>query len=127
MSTPSLPAKSPSPASPTRSHSPPPAEAAPPPPAPLTPRDKKLAALTSQNSHLTTTLATLQTTLTTSRAQLRNPALNGEDTVKRHIHLLHEYNEVKDVAMGLLSLVAEARGVAVGVVKKELGVGDGDD
>jgi hypothetical protein len=38
--------------------------------------------------------------------------------VRRHIHLLHEYNEVRDVAMGLMGLVAENRGVTVGVVIK---------
>ena len=36
---------------------------------------------------------------------------DADETVKRHIDLLHEFNEVKDVAMGLLGMVAENRGV----------------
>ncbi|KAI1928312.1 hypothetical protein LOZ58_001022 [Ophidiomyces ophidiicola] len=46
--------------------------------------------------------------------------------VKRHIRLLHEYNEIKDVAQGLLGLIAEARGVRHVEVQKEFGVGGND-
>lgn len=43
----------------------------------------------------------------------RNPEGKGTDTVQRHITLLHEYNEVRDVGMGLMGIVAERRGVGV--------------
>lgn len=43
----------------------------------------------------------------------RNPEGKGTDTVQRHIALLHDYNEVRDVAMGLMGIVAERRGVGV--------------
>lgn len=47
-------------------------------------------------------------------------------TVKRHIRLLHEYNEIKDVATGLMGLIAAARGVRVVEVRRGFGVQEGD-
>lgn len=47
-------------------------------------------------------------------------------TLKRHIKLLHDYNEIKDVATGLVGLVAEQRGERVKVVMEEMGVGEED-
>lgn len=47
-------------------------------------------------------------------------------TVNRHIRLLHEYNEIKDTAQGLMGLVADARGVRQVEVEKEFGVKEGD-
>ncbi|WEW56632.1 hypothetical protein PRK78_002080 [Emydomyces testavorans] len=46
--------------------------------------------------------------------------------VKRHIRLLHEYNEIKDVGQGLLGLIAEGRGVRYVDVQREFGVGGSD-
>jgi DNA repair protein Swi5/Sae3 len=46
--------------------------------------------------------------------------------VKRHIRLLHEYNEIKDVAQGLMGLIAEARGVRQVDVQREYGVKEQD-
>ncbi|KAJ5661557.1 uncharacterized protein N7477_009173 [Penicillium maclennaniae] len=46
--------------------------------------------------------------------------------VKRHIRLLHEYNEIKDTAQGLLGLIADARGVRQIEVEREFGVKEGD-
>ncbi|KAJ5126297.1 hypothetical protein N7448_005609 [Penicillium atrosanguineum] len=46
--------------------------------------------------------------------------------VNRHIRLLHEYNEVKDTAQGLLGLIADARGVRQAEVEREFGVKEGD-
>jgi DNA repair protein Swi5/Sae3 len=40
--------------------------------------------------------------------------------------LLHEYNEIKDVAQGLIGMIADARGVRVVDCQEEFGVGDGD-
>ena len=47
-------------------------------------------------------------------------------TVKRHIRLLHDYNEIKDVAQGLMGLIAEARGVRQIEVQREFGAGEKD-
>lgn len=47
-------------------------------------------------------------------------------TVQRHIRLLHEYNEIKDVALGLMGLIAEARGVRLVEVQREYGVKEQD-
>ncbi|THC94705.1 hypothetical protein EYZ11_005816 [Aspergillus tanneri] len=47
-------------------------------------------------------------------------------TVQRHIRLLHEYNEIKDIGQGLMGLIAEARGVRQIDVQREYGVGDRD-
>ncbi|GKZ35013.1 hypothetical protein AbraIFM66950_005452 [Aspergillus brasiliensis] len=47
-------------------------------------------------------------------------------TVKRHIRLLHEYNEIKDIAQGLMGLIADARGVRQVDVQREYGLDDRD-
>jgi len=47
-------------------------------------------------------------------------------TVNRHIRLLHEYNEIKDAAQGLIGLIADARGVRQVEVEREFGVKEGD-
>lgn len=51
----------------------------------------------------------------------RNP--DAHRTVNRHIKLLHDYNEIRDVGQGLIGLIAEARGERVGVVQEEYGLG----
>lgn len=47
-------------------------------------------------------------------------------TVKQHIRLLHDYNEIKDVAQGLMGLIAEARGVRQIEVQREFGADEKD-
>ena len=46
--------------------------------------------------------------------------------MKRHIGLLHAYNEIKDVGQGLMGLIADSRGVRVREVMEEMGVGEKD-
>ncbi|KAL2350293.1 Swi5-domain-containing protein [Cryomyces antarcticus] len=46
--------------------------------------------------------------------------------VKRHIKLLHDYNEIKDIGMGLLGLITDQRGVRIREVQKEFGLEGGD-
>jgi hypothetical protein len=43
-------------------------------------------------------------------------------TVKEHIKLLHEYNELKDVGQGLMGLIADQRGVRIVEVQEEFGI-----
>ncbi|KAL4883264.1 DNA repair protein [Aspergillus karnatakaensis] len=63
--------------------------------------------------------AGLEDQIAQTKAKLKN---NPSETVKRHIRLLHEYNEIKDVGQGLMGLIADARGVRVVDVHKEFGV-----
>ncbi|PGH13939.1 hypothetical protein AJ79_03354 [Helicocarpus griseus UAMH5409] len=46
--------------------------------------------------------------------------------VQRHIRLLHEYNEIKDIGQGLMGLIAEARGVRHVDVQRDFGIGEKD-
>lgn len=46
--------------------------------------------------------------------------------VKRHIRLLRDYNEIKDVGLGLMGLIADGRGCRLGSVMEEFGVGGKD-
>jgi hypothetical protein len=50
----------------------------------------------------------------------RNPAA---ETVKRHIKLLHDYNDIRDVGQGLVGMIADNRGVRIGELYDEFGVG----
>lgn len=64
---------------------------------------------------------------TSSTKSKLTPARNDpSETVKRHIRLLHEYNEIKDIAQGLMGLIADARGVRHVDVQKEFGVHEED-
>ncbi|BFZ61167.1 hypothetical protein YB2330_002226 [Saitoella coloradoensis] len=54
-------------------------------------------------------------------------AENPERTVSRHIQLLHDYNEIRDVAMGLIGKIAEHEQVRVKDVMGRFGIGEGDE
>lgn len=47
-------------------------------------------------------------------------------TVKAHIKLLHDYNEIRDIGQGLIGIIAENRGARVSEVYKDFDVGEGD-
>jgi hypothetical protein len=44
------------------------------------------------------------------------------ETVKRHIKLLHDYNDIRDVGQGLIGMIADNRGVRIGDLYEEFGV-----
>ncbi|RAL10079.1 SWI5/SAE3 family protein [Aspergillus homomorphus CBS 101889] len=67
--------------------------------------------------------ADLEVQIAEAKAQLKN---DPKTTVQRHIRLLHEYNEIKDIGQGLLGLIADARGVRQIDVQREYGVSDQD-
>jgi hypothetical protein len=46
----------------------------------------------------------------------------AEQTVKRHIKLLHDYNDIKDVGQGLIGIIADNRGARIGDLYTEFGV-----
>lgn len=100
--------------------------------------NKKLEALQARHAALEATLTGLLTqhaslvaaavpeaaadpTLTAE--ERTSKALDNAKTVtKRHITLLHEYNEIKDVAQGLMGLIAEQRGARIIEVQEEFGM-----
>ena len=102
-----------------------------PPPHPQT------VALTAKISTLESQLHTLQADLSRTQAQLLSAKRThpGPDTdtaeaaaeaiVRRHIRLLHAYNEIRDVGLGLMGLIADERGVRLAGVMEEFGVGGG--
>jgi len=45
------------------------------------------------------------------------------ETVKKHIKLLHDYNDIRDVGQGLVGMIADNRGVRIGELYGEFGVG----
>ena len=63
----------------------------------------------------------LRTYLTTHRSPT-----TAADTVKNHIRLLHEYNEIRDIGTGLMGIIADNRGVQLKEVYPDFGV-DVDD
>ncbi|KAJ5443528.1 DNA repair protein SWI5, partial [Penicillium daleae] len=74
-----------------------------------------------------TNLQTQQAQLEAEIAEIKTQLINDpSETVKRHIRLLHEYNEIKDIAQGLMGLIAEARGVRHVDVQQEYGVEEQD-
>ena len=50
----------------------------------------------------------------------RHPAA---ETVKKHIALLHNYNDIRDVGQGLIGMIADNRGLRIGDLYEEYGVG----
>lgn len=58
------------------------------------------------------------------RAKQALATANG--VLKEHITLLHAYNEIKDIGLGLMGLVADQRGVRQKVIMEEFGMGDKD-
>ena len=59
--------------------------------------------------------------------QRRDQALKSANVViKDHIKALHRYNEIRDIGLGLLGLVAEKRGVRQAAIMDEFGVSEKD-
>ncbi|OAX81376.1 hypothetical protein ACJ72_04278 [Emergomyces africanus] len=106
--------------------------------------EKMIKTLSSKISTLHSQISETEALLSEARTKLNPPNTKGADIdsdtagatavlpkdpaaiVQRHIRLLHEYNEIKDIGQGLMGLIAEARGVRHVDVQREFGVGDGD-
>ncbi|KAL2854717.1 Swi5-domain-containing protein [Aspergillus pseudodeflectus] len=86
-------------------------------------RGKKLETLRATNKDLESQVAAIESQVAEIRAKLKN---DPSETVKRHIRLLHEYNEIKDVGQGLIGLIADARGMRQVDVEREFGVCEKD-
>lgn len=109
-----------------------------------TPPHPRLQALANKKASLESTLSDLQqqkaalvSTSTLPSGLTMPEAWSDEDkatsalatahgVIKDHIDLLHKYNEIKDIAQGLMGLIAESRGVRQKVVEDEYGMGEGD-
>ncbi|BCR85019.1 SWI5/SAE3 family protein [Aspergillus chevalieri] len=86
-------------------------------------REKKVKTLQASINDLQSQTQQLEGEIAEVKAKLKNdPSI----TVKRHIRLLHDYNEIKDVGQGLMGLIAEARGMRQIEVQREFGIGEKD-
>ncbi|KAL4890447.1 DNA repair protein [Aspergillus ambiguus] len=99
----------------------------PPPSSPSIPtdngREKRLNNLRASIADLESQVAQCECQIAAITSQLKN---DPSVTVQRHIRLLHDYNEIKDIGQGLMGLIADARGMRQIDVQKEFGVGDRD-
>ncbi|EHL01144.1 putative DNA repair protein SWI5 like protein [Glarea lozoyensis 74030] len=80
----------------------------------------KVASIQARNSSLETEIAKVRAQLEKVTAELEQPAA---ETVKTHIHLLHQYNDIRDIGQGLIGMIADNRGVRIGELYEEFGVG----
>ncbi|TEY57098.1 hypothetical protein BOTCAL_0222g00020 [Botryotinia calthae] len=83
----------------------------------------KLTSIQTRNANLRAEIAQKREKIQEITEGLEKPA---KQTVKRHIKLLHDYNDIKDVGQGLLGMIADNRGVRVGELYEEFGVGIAD-
>ena len=87
----------------------------------------RLADLQAQRSSHVATVSEQPNLSNTSPEQHVTQALTSANAViKTHITLLHSYNEIKDIGLGLMGLVAESRGVRVAGVLEDYGMSDKD-
>ncbi|RKF60503.1 putative dna repair protein swi5 [Erysiphe neolycopersici] len=80
----------------------------------------KIASITARNTALEAELANKRVRLEEITRDLRAPA---QETVRRHIKLLHDYNDIRDIGQGLIGMIAEQRGVQIGSLYEDYGVG----
>ncbi|EEA24499.1 DNA repair protein Swi5/Sae3, putative [Talaromyces marneffei ATCC 18224] len=88
----------------------------------------KTTSLQSTITNLENQIVSLQTQIQEATSKLRGAfrSPTPSQTVRDHIRLLHDYNEIRDIGQGLLGLIAEKRGVRYKDVLEEFGV-DADD
>ncbi|KAI9645965.1 hypothetical protein NHQ30_005402 [Ciborinia camelliae] len=83
----------------------------------------KISSIQARNAQLRTEIKAKREKVKEITKELEKPA---HETVKRHIKLLHDYNDIKDVGQGLVGMIADNRGVRVGELYGEFGVEIGD-
>lgn len=86
----------------------------------------KISSSTSESSQVPTNSEGLSVSRTPSSPDPEIALAEAHAVIKRHIRLLHDYNEMRDIGMGLMGLIADSRGVRVRDVQEEFGV-DKDD
>ncbi|KAI9786833.1 MAG: hypothetical protein M1839_005064 [Geoglossum umbratile] len=80
---------------------------------------KKLS-LEARNASLRAQIEEVRAKRDEVKSQLRTQ--DAAATVKKHIRLLHDYNEIRDVGTGLMGMIADSRGVRVRDIYAEFGV-----
>ncbi|MCJ1486549.1 hypothetical protein MMC06_006726 [Schaereria dolodes] len=90
---------------------------------------KKMASLQSKITLLESQIS--DTTAKKAEIAAKLKSSTPTTTVTTHIHLLHNYNAIRDIGTGLLGLIAENRGVRVrdlygSAAATEEGEGEGD-
>ncbi|KZF22570.1 Swi5-domain-containing protein [Xylona heveae TC161] len=90
--------------------------------------DSRAAKLEEEISSLRATLEDVRRQQAEVLASLKPPHTpsSAQDTIKQHISLLHQYNDMRDIGTGLLGLIAENRGVRVRDVFEEFGLAEDD-
>ncbi|KAK6541483.1 hypothetical protein TWF694_007292 [Orbilia ellipsospora] len=102
-----------------------------PPSSPPSKEDSKLSAkeikhrdfLLAEISTLEAKLADINAQVSDINQKLDNPA---KATIQRHIKLLHDFNEIRDVGLHLIGMIADERGVGLKQVLGEFGVTEKD-
>lgn len=56
------------------------------------------------------------------QAELDEVMSVAKATIKEHISLLHRYNDIRDIAQGLMGMIAEQRAVRMRDVQEEFGI-----
>ncbi|KAI6884705.1 hypothetical protein D0869_04202 [Hortaea werneckii] len=108
------------------------------------PSNSRLAALESKRERLLNTLADLQAQRSQLVSEAKLPSgldmpsdwsdeqknkqalATANGVIKDHIQLLHKYNEMKDIGLGLMGLIADKRGVRIGTVMEDFGMDEKD-
>ncbi len=54
--------------------------------------------------------------------QVESNLATAKAVIKEHISLLHQYNEIRDVGLGLMGIIADQRGVRLRDVQEDFGV-----
>lgn len=80
----------------------------------------KISSIQARISSLEAEIASKRAKLEEVTKGLKYPAA---ETVKKHIKLLHDYNDIRDVGQGLVGMIADNRGVTIGTLYDEFGVG----
>lgn len=79
----------------------------------------KIASLKARNAALIAEIESERAKLGEVTKTLIHPAA---ETVKTHIKLLHDYNDIRDIGQGLIGMIADNRGVRIGDLYEEFGV-----
>ncbi|KAF4627720.1 hypothetical protein G7Y89_g10430 [Cudoniella acicularis] len=79
----------------------------------------KITSIQARNASLEAEITATRAKLEAVTKELTAPAA---ETVKTHIKLLHDYNDIKDIGQGLVGMIAENRGVRIGELYEEFGV-----
>ncbi|KAF6223523.1 hypothetical protein HO133_000366 [Letharia lupina] len=85
---------------------------------------KKIAALEAKIAALESQIRETEDKRREVDGQLKTK--DPQATVKAHIKLLHDYNEIRDIGQGLMGIIADNRGVPVREVYQDFNVGEGD-